>query len=40
MGYHSAPLRATFIIDPSGTVRSISVNDEQVTTYCNQNDKK
>lgn len=30
MGYHAAPLRATFIIDPSGTIRSITVNDEQV----------
>ena len=29
-GYHAAPLRASFIIDPSGTIRSITVNDEQV----------
>ena len=34
MGYHAAPLRATFIIDPSGTVRSIAVNDEQVGEGC------
>jgi alkyl hydroperoxide reductase subunit AhpC len=30
VGYVGAPLRATFIIDPSGTVRSLAVNDEQV----------
>jgi len=30
VGYVGAPLRATFIIDPSGTIRSMSVNDEQV----------
>jgi len=30
VGYNGVPLRATFIIDPSGTVRSLSVNDEQV----------
>lgn len=32
VGYHAAPLRATFIIDPTGIVRSITINDEQVTS--------
>ena len=28
--YFGAPLRAVYIIDPSGTIRSVTVNDEQV----------
>jgi len=30
VGYFGAPLRAVYIIDPTGTVRSVMVNDEQV----------
>lgn len=30
VGYHGAPLRATFIIDPTGTIRYMNVFDEQV----------
>lgn len=30
VGYFGAPLRAVYIIDPSGTIRSVTVNDEQV----------
>ncbi len=30
VGYFGAPLRAVFVIDPTGTIRSVTVNDEQV----------
>eukprot|EP00306_Pavlova_sp_CCMP459_P011723 CAMPEP_0185193000 /NCGR_PEP_ID=MMETSP1140-20130426/20246_1 /TAXON_ID=298111 /ORGANISM="Pavlova sp., Strain CCMP459" /LENGTH=227 /DNA_ID=CAMNT_0027759765 /DNA_START=25 /DNA_END=708 /DNA_ORIENTATION=- len=30
VGYFGAPLRAVYIIDPTGTIRSVTVNDEQV----------
>lgn len=30
VGYVGAPLRGVFIIDPKGTIRSVTVNDEQV----------
>jgi len=30
VGYFGAPLRAVFVIDPSGMIRSVTVNDEQV----------
>ncbi|KAG8469574.1 hypothetical protein KFE25_006029 [Diacronema lutheri] len=30
VGYFGAPLRAVFVIDPKGIIRSVTVNDEQV----------
>ena len=30
VGYYAAPMRAAYIIDPSGTIRSVTVNDEAV----------
>lgn len=30
VGYFGAPLRAVFVIDPKGVIRSVTVNDEQV----------